>query len=144
MRSAIVALCSVGSASASSKAFVCRLWADPHTAEKAWTATRTMLFSACCAVRVEPPVWAWKRSIRLRSSFAPKRSRITSAHTRPRGAELGDLLEEVVVRVEEERQPARERVDLEPRVDGRLHVGDAVGEREGDLLGAVEPASRMW
>ena len=81
MRSAIVALCSVGRASASSNPFVCRLWAEPHTAEKACTATRTMLFSACCAVSVEPPVWAWKRSIRLRSSRAPNRSRITSAHT---------------------------------------------------------------
>jgi len=29
-------------------------------------------------------------------------------------------------------------------VDGRLHVGDPVGQREGDLLHAVEPASRMW
>ena len=81
MRSAIVALRSVGSASASSNPFVCRLWPPPQTAEKAWIATRTMLFSGCCAVRVEPPVWAWKRSIRLRSSPAPKRSRISSAHS---------------------------------------------------------------
>ena len=35
----------------------------------------------------------------------------------PRGAELGDLLEEVVVRVQEERQPRRELVDVEPGGD---------------------------
>ena len=63
MRSASVAQRSVGSASASSKPFVCRLWAPPQTAESACTATRTMLFSGCWAVSVEPPVWAWKRSI---------------------------------------------------------------------------------
>ena len=30
---------------------------------KALQATRTMLFSGCCAVSVTPPVWVWKRSI---------------------------------------------------------------------------------
>ena len=43
----------------------------------------------------------------------------------PRGAELRDLLEEVVVRVEEERQPLAELVDVEAGVERRLHVGDA-------------------
>jgi hypothetical protein len=44
------ALRSVGSARASSKALVCRLWVPPRTAESAWTVVRTMLFSACWAV----------------------------------------------------------------------------------------------
>ena len=44
----------------------------------------------------------------------------------PRGAELRDLLEKIVVRVEEERQPLAELVDVEPGVDRRLHVGDRV------------------
>jgi hypothetical protein len=51
-----------------------------------------------------------------------------------RGAELGDLLEEVVVRVEEEAQLRRELVDVEPRGERGFDVGDAVGQREGDLL----------
>ena len=51
-----------------------------------------------------------------------------------RGAELRDLLEEIVVGVEEERELRRELVDLEPGVQRRLHVGDAVGQREGHLL----------
>ncbi len=50
------------------------------------------------------------------------------------GPELRHLLQEVVVRVEEERQLGRERVDLEPRGLRRLHVSDRVGQREGDLL----------
>ena len=52
----------------------------------------------------------------------------------PRRAELRDLFEEVVVRVEEERQPLAELVHVESGVDRRLHVGDRVRQREGHLL----------
>ena len=51
-----------------------------------------------------------------------------------RGAVLGDLLEEVDVRVEEEAQPRRERVDVEPGCERRLHVREPVGQRERELL----------
>ena len=46
------------------------------------TVTRTMLFSGCCAVSVEPPVWVWKRNILERSSLAPNRSVMMRAHIR--------------------------------------------------------------
>ena len=52
------------------------------TAESAWMATRTTLFSGCCAVSVEPPVCAWKRSACAFGFVAPKRSRMISAHSR--------------------------------------------------------------
>src|SRR5215211_9488081 len=52
----------------------------------------------------------------------------------PRGAELGYLLEEVYVRVEEEREPRGEVVDVQPRLDAGLDVGEAVGKGEGELL----------
>jgi hypothetical protein len=48
----------------------------------AWTVTRTMLFSGCWAVRVDPPVWVWKRSSVDFSSLAPNRSVISLAHMR--------------------------------------------------------------
>jgi hypothetical protein len=54
-------------------------------------------------------------------------------------AELGDLFEQRRAGHEEEAQPRRERVDLEP---GRLrgaHVGLAVRERERDLLRGRRP-----
>ncbi len=41
-----------------------------------------MLFSGCCAVSVEPPVCAWKRSASAFGFVAPNRSRITRAHRR--------------------------------------------------------------
>ena len=50
------------------------------------------------------------------------------------GAQLRDLLEEVDLRVEEEGQPRRERVDVDAALDRLLHVGEAVLERERELL----------
>ena len=41
-----------------------------------------MLLCGCCAARVTPPVWVWKRIFSERSSFAPKRSRMMRAHMR--------------------------------------------------------------
>src|SRR5437588_12806021 len=52
----------------------------------------------------------------------------------PRGAELGDLLEEVDVRVEEEGETWREGVDVEAPLDAGIDVGEAVGEGERELL----------
>jgi len=48
----------------------------------ACTVVRTMLLSGCCAVRVEPAVWVWKRSIWLLGSSEPKRSLMIFAHMR--------------------------------------------------------------
>ncbi len=52
----------------------------------------------------------------------------------PRRPVLRDLLEEIEVRVEEERKPRREVVDVEPTLDRPLHIGEPVGERERELL----------
>ena len=82
MRSASLAESSVGSASASSNAFVCRDWVPPSTAESASSAVRTMLFSGCWAVSVAPPVCVWNRSVSDRGSSAPNRSRMIRAHSR--------------------------------------------------------------
>ena len=48
----------------------------------AWTVTRTMLFSGCWAVSVEPPVWVWNRSSNDFSFWAPNRSFMIFAHIR--------------------------------------------------------------
>ena len=82
MRNASSAEASVGSPSASSRELVWIDCAPPSTAASACSATRTTLFSGCWAVRVEPPVWVWKRSIQDRGSFAPKRSRMIFAQSR--------------------------------------------------------------
>src|ERR1700682_6222954 len=114
VRSAILAARSVGSASASSKPFVCSDWVPPQTAANPCSATRTMLFSGCWAVSVTPPVCVWKRSIVDLGSVAPKRSRLMRAHMR--------------------RAARGEVIHLQARIERRLHVGDPRAEREGDLL----------
>ena len=57
----------------------------------------------------------------------------------PRGAELGDLLEQLAPGGEEEAQAAGEAVDVQSPGLGRLDVGDGVGEREGEFLGGGGP-----
>jgi hypothetical protein len=63
VRSAILAARVVGRPSASSKPLVWRLCVPPMAAASDCRVTRTMLFSGCWAVRVDPPVCVWKRSI---------------------------------------------------------------------------------
>ena len=41
-----------------------------------------MLFSGCCAVRVDPAVWVWKCNTQRAGIFCLKRSRIIGAHSR--------------------------------------------------------------
>ena len=50
------------------------------------------------------------------------------------GAELGDLLEEIVVHVPEEAEARREVVHRHAALDAFLDVSESVGEREGQLL----------
>src|SRR4030095_11376079 len=50
------------------------------------------------------------------------------------GAVLGNLLEEVVVGVEEERQARGKVVHVEAAVYAPLDVGEAVGQGEGEFL----------
>ena len=134
VRSAMVAASLVGSASASSSELVCSELVPPSTAASACSAVRTTLLYGCCAVSDTPAVWVWKRSCHERGFFAPNRSRIASAHSLRAARILGDLLEEVAVRVEEERDARHEVVDVEPGVDAVLHVLEAVAQREGQLL----------
>ena len=135
VRSAILAAFAVGRPSASSKPLVCRLCVPPSTAASAWMATRTMLFSGCWAVSVDPPVWVWKRSSFDFSSLAPNRSVMILAHMRRAARNLATSSKKLLWRVPEEADSRRrELVDVEAGVDRRLHVGDAVGQGEGDLL----------
>ena len=139
MRRASRAASSVGRARASSRELVCRLWAPPRTAARAWIVVRTTLLSTDWAVRLDPAVWTWKRQTHRAGVRCPE----PLAHDRgphpAGGAELGDLLEQLRPGGEEEGQPAGEVVDVEPAGDGRLDVGDRVGQRERQLLGGGRP-----
>ena len=106
---------------------MCSDCVPPSTAASACTATRTTLLSGCCAVQRDAAglrVEAQPRARVARVEPLAHEARVDA----PRGAELRDLLEQVAVRGEEERQPRRERVDREAGVDRARHVLDRVRE----------------
>ena len=63
---------SVGSASASSKALVCKDWVPPSVAASASTQVRATLLYGSCAARLHPEVWQWARRVKLLGLWAPK------------------------------------------------------------------------
>ena len=93
-----------------------------------------MLTSGCWAVRDTPAVWVWNRSCSERSLARAVAVAHPAGPDATGGPVLGDLLEEVDVRVEEERQARRERVDVESGRAPELDVRESVGERERELL----------
>ncbi len=112
VRKATVTACSEGSARASSMLLVCRDCVPPRTAASAWMATRTILFSACCAVRETPAVWVWKRINQELGFLAPKVSRNSLAQMR-RAADIWQSPREIIVGVEEMGKPWRKGVDFQ-------------------------------
>src|SRR5690242_15576980 len=69
----------------------------------------------------------------------------------PRGPVLGDLLQEIAVPVEEKGQPGGELVDILSPVQHFLRIGDAISQRERNLLYGsrtrlpdVVPADGNW
>ena len=134
VRSAILTALSLGSAMVSSIEFVCSDCVPPSTAASAWNAVRTMLFSGCLSHSEQPAVWVWKRISHDSLRFGAEAFAHVARPDAARGAQLRDLLEEVEVAVPEERQPRREVVDVEPALHALLDVGEAVGERERQLL----------
>ena len=138
VRKASFAASSVGSANTSSRAFVWRDWVPPSTAARASTAVRTTLFMGCCAVLIPLPsaygIGAASHRGRARRSGPQPAS--PDAPGRP---ELRDLFEEVDVAVEEERQPGREHIGVQPPLQPELDVGEPVGEGEGEFLRRGRP-----
>ena len=134
MRRASVALCSVGSPSASSLPLQCSDCVPPSTADKRLQRNADDVVGGLLRrQRAAGGLGVEAQLVRARIGGA-----VTVAHQPgpepPRGAELGDLLEEVVVGVEEEREARAERVDVEARRQARLDVGAGVGQRERHFL----------
>ena len=108
-----------------------RLRAAEDGGERLW-ATRDVVHRLL-RVSVTPAVCEWKRMIHERGCFAISFFHVARPDP-PRGPELGDFLEEIVVDVPEEGKPRSEVVDVEAASDAALDVGEAVGERERKLL----------
>ena len=135
---------SVGSASASSNPFVCMDCAPPHTADSACTATRTMLFSGCCAVRVEPPVCAWKRSACAFGLVAPKRSRMIPAHIRRAARNFAISWKKWLCALKKNERRAPNSSGESPASTAAWQYAIPFASVKASSCAAVAPASRMW
>ena len=72
---------SVGNASASSRAFVWRLWVWPWVAAIASMQVRITLLNTSCAVSDQPEVWLWVRRLSDFGFFGSNRSLTNFAHS---------------------------------------------------------------
>jgi hypothetical protein len=106
-------------------------------------AARTMLFSGCCAVSVEPPVCVWVRSIRDRGSLAPKRSLMTRAHTRRSARYLAISSKKSVWVLKIQDNLDAKSSTSTPRSTTAATYSQALAMANAISCGAVLPASRM-
>ena len=58
----------------------------------------------------------------------------------PTGAELGNLLKEVIMHIKEEGQARRKFIDLEPAFKSCFDIGQTIGKRKGQLLHSRSPS----
>ena len=93
-----------------------------------------MLLSGCCAVSVQPAVCVWKRSCWARGFVAPKRSRMMRAHRRRAARNLAISSRKSLCALKKNDRRWPNASTSRPGVDGGLHVGDGVGQREGHFL----------
>ena len=144
VRSAMRADSSVGSASASSYAFVCSDCVPPSTAARPSIAVRTMLLSGCCAVSVLPMVCVWKRSVSELGSFAPKRSRMTAAQTRRAARNFATSSMSVECAAKKKESCGANRSTASPREAALSTYAIASANVNASSCTALAPASRMW
>ena len=96
--------------------------------------TRTILLSGCWAVSVLPGGLSVEPELLCAGARRAESIAHDSRPQTPRGTELRDLFEEIVVRVEEERDTLPDYFDVEPAFDGGVHVGAPVRQRERHFL----------
>ena len=123
---------SVGSAIASSRAFVCSDWVWPWVAAIASMQVRPTLLKTSCAVSDQPLVWLCVRSD-SDLGFCGSKSRTSRAHRARAARILATSMKKFIPIAQKKRQPRRELVDRQARVEAGADVLDAVGQRVGQL-----------
>ncbi len=103
-----------------------------------------MLTSGCCAVSVEPPVWAWKRSAWLRGSSAPKRSRMMCAQRRRAARNLAISWNTSLCALKKNDSRAAKSSTCSPAAIAASTYAMPFASVNASSWTAVEPASRMW
>ena len=144
VRNAIRAASSLGSASASSYAFVWSDWVPPRTAASASIAVRTMLLSGCWAVSVDPIVCVWKRSSDDAGSFAPYRSRTIRAQIFRAARNLATSSMSVECAAKKKDSWGANRSTAWPAAIAASMYAMASAKVKASSCTASAPASRMW
>ena len=135
--------CSVGSASASSKEFVCSDCVPPSTAASASTAVRTMFTSGCCAVSDTPAVCVWKRIPRARVLRAVV-LRISRAQIRRAARYFAISSKKSLWALKKNERRGAKSSTSSPRSRQASTYAKPSARVNASSCAAVEPASRMW
>src|SRR5436190_9964255 len=144
VRSAIVAVSFVGSASASSSELVCSELVPPSTAASACSAVRTTLLYGCCAVRDTPAVWVWKRNCHERGFLAPKRVVIASAHSLRAARYLAISSKKSLCELKKKEMRGTKSSTSRPASTPYCTYSSPSRSVNASSCSDVEPASRMW
>ena len=103
-----------------------------------------MLFSGCCAVSVEPPVCAWKRSASAFGFVAPNRSRMTRAHIRRAARNFATSWKKSLCALKKNESRAPNSSGESPAATAASQYAMPFASVNASSCTAVEPASRMW
>jgi hypothetical protein len=103
-----------------------------------------MFDSGCCAVSVEPPVCAWKRSASARGFVAPKRSRMTAAHSRRAARNFATSWKKWLCALKKNESRAPKSSGESPAATAASQYAIPFASVKASSCTAVEPASRMW
>ena len=134
----------LGSASASSKEFVCSDWVPPSTAASACRLTRIRFTSGCCAVSCTPAVWVWKRSICERGSSALNSSFMMRAHSRRAARNFATSSSSVVLATKKNESRGAKSSTARPEASAARTYSLALASVNAISCTGVAPASAMW
>ena len=102
------------------------------------------MFSGCCAVSVEPPVWAWKRSASAFGFVAPNRSRMIRAQRRRAARNFATSWKKWLCALKKKESRAPKSSGESPASTAASQYAIPLASVNASSWTAVEPASRMW
>ena len=119
---------------ASSKAEISMAWTLANAIASACIAPRITLLTGCWAVSDAPDVWTATLTAHDRGSWAPNSSRMVRAKIRRMARIFGHLGQDLHPAVDDDGDPGREVVDVEPPGQQAPHDFANLDEPEGDLV----------
>ncbi len=123
---------------------MCRDWVPPSTAAIAWTVTRTMLTSGCCAVSCTPAVCVWNRSVQDLGFVAPNSSRIRRAQIRRAARNFATSSNRLVLETKKKASRGAKSSTRSPASMAARTYSTPLARVNAISCAGVAPASAMW